>query len=266
MLKRVLTLSAIALSVAFFNAPQAHAWGQTGHRVSGAIAEQYLSPLSHAALQELVPTESLAEISTFADEQRSNPTEFWQKTSTPWHYVTVPEGKHYHDVGAPPQGDAISALAHYTKILKDPKQTLAERRLALKLVVHYIGDLHQPLHAGNGTDRGGNDVKVTFFWEKSNLHRVWDSQMLGKRELSYTEWTDWLSKKITAQDLRNWNTTDPTVWVTESTQYRDGLYPQDAQKMNYDYLYEHLPTATLRLQQAGVRIAYYLNEVFAEAK
>ena len=266
MVKQALLFSALITASSLLIPQQAHAWGQTGHRVSGAIAEQYLSPQSHAALQDLIPTESLAEISTYADEQRSNPAEFWQKTSTPWHYVTVPQGKHYHDVGAPPQGDAISALNHYTEILKDSKKSTEERRLALKLIVHYIGDLHQPLHAGNGTDRGGNDVKVTFFWERSNLHRVWDSQMLDKRQLSYTEWTNWLGKKITPQQLRDWNTTDPTVWVTESTEYRDGLYPEDAEKMNYDYLYNHLPTATLRLQQAGVRIAYYLNEVFAEVK
>ncbi|MEW9797924.1 S1/P1 nuclease [Alteromonas sp. CYL-A6] len=255
----------LGLSVSLGYSQSAAAWGQTGHRVTGAIADQYLSPLARAALMELLPDSSLAEASTYADEMRSDPSEFWQRTANPWHYVTVPEGKHYHEVGAPEKGDAVSALTRFTATLKDNNATLEEQRLALRFVVHIIGDLHQPLHAGNGTDRGGNDVKVRFFWQDSNLHRVWDTQMLEQRDLSYTEWTQWLTQKISADDIRAWNSTDPETWITESTVLRDTLYPQDANNMAYDYLYNYLPAATERLQMAGIRMALYLNEVFEEA-
>ena len=243
----------------------AFGWGQTGHRITGAIAQQYLSPLSQAALMELLPQSSLAEASTHADEMRSDPSEFWQKTATPWHYVTVPEGKVYSEVGAPEEGDAITALTHFTQILQSDTATLDEKRLALQFVVHIIGDLHQPLHAGNGTDRGGNDVKVRFFWQDSNLHRVWDSQMLEQRDLSFTEWSNWLTQSITPSNIREWATTDAMVWIEESTTLRDALYPDNANNMNYDYLYQHLPTAKQRLQMAGIRIALYLNQVFEQA-
>lgn len=255
--------TAAALSLTMSNA--AYAWGQTGHRITGAIADQYLNPLSRAAVMELLPQSSLAEASTYADEMRSNPSEFWQRTASPWHYVTVPEGKHYHEVGAPEQGDAVTALKQFSATLKDPKASVEDKQLALRFIVHIIGDLHQPLHAGNGKDKGGNDVKVRFFWESSNLHRVWDSQMLDRRQLSYTEWTHSLMQKISADDLRQWDTTSPDDWIAESTAIRDTIYPEDANNMAWDYLYNHIPTAQRRLQMAGVRIAYYLNELFSEA-
>jgi hypothetical protein len=246
-------------------ASPAFGWGQTGHRVTGAIAEQYLSPLSQAAMMELLPNSSLAQASTHADEMRSDPSEFWQKTAGPWHYVSVPEGKTYVEVGAPDEGDAVTALEQFTNTLKDPSATTDEKRLALQFIVHIIGDLHQPLHAGNGTDRGGNDVKVRFFWQDSNLHRVWDSQMLEQRGLSYTEWTAQLTRSITPQDIRNWASTDVLEWIKESTEIRDTIYPDNANNMSYDYLYNNLPTAQKRIQMAGIRIAMYLNKVFEEA-
>ncbi|BCO17322.1 MULTISPECIES: S1/P1 nuclease [unclassified Alteromonas] len=246
-------------------ASPAFGWGQTGHRVTGAIAQQYLSPLSQAAMMELLPNSSLAQASTHADEMRSDPSEFWQKTAGPWHYVSVPEGKTYVEVGAPDEGDAVTALEQFTNTLKDPSATTDEKRLALQFIVHIIGDLHQPLHAGNGTDRGGNDVKVRFFWQDSNLHRVWDSQMLEQRGLSYTEWTAQLTRSITPQDIRNWASTDVLEWIKESTEIRDTIYPDNANNMSYDYLYNNLPTAQKRIQMAGIRIAMYLNKVFEEA-
>lgn len=246
-------------------ASPAFGWGQTGHRVTGAIAQQYLSPLSQAAMMELLPNSSLAQASTHADEMRSDPSEFWQKTAGPWHYVSVPEGKTYVEVGAPDEGDAVTALEQFTNTLKDPSATTDEKRLALQFIVHIIGDLHQPLHAGNGTDRGGNDVKVRFFWQDSNLHRVWDSQMLEQRGLSYTEWTAQLTRSITPQDIRNWASTDILEWIKESTEIRDTIYPDNANNMSYDYLYNNLPTAQKRIQMAGIRIAMYLNKVFEEA-
>jgi hypothetical protein len=241
----------------------ANAWGQTGHRVTGSIAEQYLTHQAKAAIAQILPNESLAEASTYADEMRSNPDQYWQKIAGPFHYVTVPVGKNYVEVGAPEQGDSYSALADFTKTLKDPTASPADKQLALRFAVHIIGDLHQPLHAGNGKDRGGNDVKLEFFREDSNLHRVWDSGLLDQRDLSYSEWSRWLSSKITPQQAQAWMTTDPLVYIEESAKIRDQIYPE-GDELSWNYLYNHIDTATLRLQQGGVRIAAYLNDVFAE--
>lgn len=241
----------------------AHAWGQTGHRVTGQIAELYLSRDARTAIGSILENEGLAEISTYADDNRSNPAEFWQEIANPFHYVTVPAGKTYSEVGAPAKGDSVTAINMYTKSLKDPNSTRAEKQLAIKMLVHIIGDLHQPLHAGNGTDRGGNDVKLTFFWEESNLHRVWDSGIIDRKQLSYTEWYHFLAPKISAEQAAQWQTTDPLVYIKESTQIRDTIYPNSA-TLSWQYLYDHTPTTKLRLQQAGVRIAAHLNEIFAK--
>jgi hypothetical protein len=241
---------------------QAFGWGQTGHRVTGAIAEQYLSPKALAAIAILLPNEDLAEASTYVDEMKSDPGVFWQSIAGPFHYVTVPKGKVYEDVEAPEEGDAVSALKMFSAQLKSPNTSLEHKQRALRFIVHIIGDLHQPLHAGNGTDRGGNDVKLNFFWGDSNLHRVWDSGMIDRRKLSYTEWTDRLSRKITPEQAKQWMVNDPLIWIAESAKIRDGIYPEE-EKISWNYLYQHLPTATIRMQMAGVRIAAYLNELYA---
>ncbi len=243
------------------HANNAQAWGQTGHRVSGEIAQQYLSEQAKQALQQILPNETLAEASTYADEMRSNPDKFWQEVAGPFHYVTVPKGKTYKEVGAPEQGDAFSALQMFTKTIKNPNASLSEKQRALRFAIHIIGDLHQPLHAGDGTDRGGNDVKLTFFWEGSNLHRVWDSGLIDRKQLSYTEWTQFLHPKITQAQAKKWMITDPLIYIAESAEIRDTIYPK-GEKLSWQYLYDHTPTVKLRLQQAGVRIAAYLNELF----
>lgn len=251
----ILTLASLTLS------GQVLAWGQNGHRVTGAIAQQYLTPATQSAVSKILPHEDLAEASTYPDEMKSNPDEFWKKTASPWHYVTVPAGKTYAEVGAPHEGDAVTALIKFTHTLKDPKASLADKQLALRFVVHIIGDLHQPLHVGNGTDRGGNDVKLEFFWKDSNLHSVWDSGMIEQRELSYTEWTHFLTQKITPQQATEWAVTEPAIWMAESAAIRDTIYP-DSEKISWDYLYQNLPTVKQRLEMAGVRIAAYLNQIY----
>lgn len=239
------------------------AFGQTGHRITGKIAENYLTEHSQLALKKIIPTESLAEISTYVDEMRSDPAIFWKKTSKPFHYVTVPEKQSYIDIGSPEKGDAVSALKMYSKILKDKHSNLEQQKMALKFIVHIIGDLHQPFHSGNGEDYGGNDLKVEFYWKDSNMHRVWDSGMIKQKSLSFTEWANWLNKKITPHDISDWNQIDPVIWINESVSYREAIYPK-SDKLNYSYTYENMPLLKTRLQQAGVRIATYLNDIFKD--
>ena len=252
-----LIISAVAATMSF----QALSWGQVGHRVTGAIAEQYLTPKAQLAINQLLINQDLAEISTYADEMRSHPSEFWKKTANPWHYVNVYDGKTYSDVAPPLEGNAVTALEMFTKQLKSKQSSLEEKQLALKFIVHIIGDLHQPFHAGNGTDRGGNDVKLKFFWEDSNLHRVWDSGLIDRQQLSYTEWTRILSRKISEQQAEEWMEVDPKVWIAESAKVRATLYP-DSDKVSWDYQYQNLPIVKRSLQMGGVRIAAYLNAIF----
>lgn len=239
----------------------AFAWGQTGHRVTGAIAESLLNRHAAREVRAILGAETLAEASTWPDEMRSNPDVFWQRTANPWHYVTVPSGRGYSDVGAPPEGDAVTALQQFSATLRDPNATREEKRLALRFIVHIIGDLHQPLHAGNGTDEGGNQVQVTFFRQSSNLHAVWDSGLIDRRGLSYTEFTAFLTRRITPELRRQWWAPDPLVWITESAVIRDTIYPEGAE-LSWDYAYRHRETVDIRLMQGGARMASYLNALW----
>ena len=253
----ILTASALALIPS-----SAFAWGKTGHRVTGEIAQQYLSRSAQKEVKRILGVEDLAEASAWADFMRSSRDEFWTKEAGPYHYVTIPKGMTYAEVGAPTQGDAITALAKFKAILQDKEATLEEKQLALRFTVHIIGDLHQPLHAGNGTDKGGNDFKMTFFWEQTNLHRVWDSGLIKQEELSYTEISTWLSRKITKQNIQNWNNTHPVVWAEESAALRDTIYPEGEAEESWGYVFDNRDILRQRLSQGGVRIAAYLNEVF----
>ncbi|MFK8052204.1 MAG: S1/P1 nuclease [Woeseiaceae bacterium] len=240
------------------------AWGKTGHRVIGMIAEEYLSDDSKAAIEKILGVEDLAEASVWADFMRSDDDEFWRRTAGPFHYVTIPKGKRYSDSTPPPQGDGITALRRFSTILRDDAASLEDKQLALRFMVHIVGDLHQPLHAGNGTDRGGNQFTVVYHGEVTNLHRVWDTSMIDEEQLSYTEYGTWLLRKVTPDDAAAWMDVDPVVWVTESAKIRDEIYPGGDRNLRWDYFFEHRDTVRLRLTQGGIRLAAYLNALFAE--
>ncbi|MBY9063211.1 S1/P1 nuclease [Sphingomonas yunnanensis] len=262
---RVLVALLAALA-AILPAP-ALAWGKTGHRVVAQVADARLTPRARRAVKAILGVETLAEAANWPDTMKSDPSPFWQRQASPWHYVTVPTGKSYAEVGAPPEGDAVTALTRFRATLSDGHAPLAERQAALRFVVHLVGDLHQPLHTGNGTDRGGNDRKVTFFGRATNLHTVWDSGLVDDEQLSFTELSTWLGARITRAEARDWAATDPRVWIAESAALRDRIYPaagQDA--LSYAYVYENTPRMELQLEKGGVRLAAYLNQLFAQRR
>lgn len=256
------------------------AWGKTGHRVVAAIAETQLSGLARAHIREILgPGETLDEAATWPDDMRAAPAQFWQKTATPWHYVTVDGITYDH---APPEGDALQALGHFRSVLQDPKASLADKQLALRFIVHLVGDLHQPLHVGKCCDRGGNDVKVTWFGKPTNLHAVWDSALPDEEQLSFSELAAKLERHISDRQLIQWWDINPRDWISESAELRDTLYPTAADMpkprkgekakngqapvpdLSYSYVYKFTPLMEQRLSQAGVRLAAYLNAIFAE--
>jgi hypothetical protein len=255
-----LAAAVAALSLGFHSAP-ALAWGKTGHRVVARIADDGLSAEARANVRLLLGSESLDEAATWPDDMRADPSPFWQKTATPWHYVTVP-GTDY-DV-APPEGDAVTALRQFRATLRDPTASLEARRTALRFIVHLVGDLHQPLHAGNGTDKGANDVKVTFAGRPTNLHSVWDSGLVDDEQLSFTELAERLERRTTPEEVIAWSDADPLHWIRESVAIRGTIYPQGKTDLGWDYIYQMRPIVDRRLAQAGVRLAAYLNDVFRD--
>lgn len=255
--------AAAAVLACFAGAGPALAWGKTGHRITGEIAERHLSGQARARITVLLGGQSLAEASTWVDEMRADPDRFWQKTALPWHFVTVP-GETYSPGDAPAKGDALTALRRFERTLLSRSASLQDKQLALRFIVHIIGDLHQPLHAGNGSDRGGNDVQVTFFGRPTNLHSVWDSGLINQEELSFTEHADRLMRRTDNQELLAWWEPNPLDWVDESAGVREEVYPEQT-NLGYDYVYRSKPLLERRLQQAGVRMAAYLSDLFSKA-
>jgi len=262
-LTKLILSGMLACAAAGLGSAPAFAWGKTGHRISGAIAERHLSGEARARIALLLGRENLADGSIWADDMRSDPALFWQKTASPWHYVTVP-CHDYLDVHAPNEGDAFTALQQFRAIILDEKASREDKQLALRFIIHIVGDLHQPLHAGKPGDRGGNEVKVTFFGKDTNLHSVWDSAMIDNEQLSYTEYSDKLMRQTRDEEIIAWWESDPRVWIGESTRFRDQIYPSDP-KLSYDYIYRHKPIVEQRLQQAGIRLAAYLNDLLSAA-
>ena len=270
---RLTLLTGAAASLAL--AAPAAAWGPTGHRISAEIAESNVSGKTRAEITQILGSERLSEGSTWPDEQRSNPAPFWQDEAGPWHYVTLPDGTPAEALAHPPEGDAATALERFTAVLRDDDASREDKALALRFIVHIVSDLHMPLHVGNGTDRGGNDVVVEWFDERTNLHWVWDEGMIVRQQLSYSEYTARLTLRMTPQDTLGWWSADPEVWMAESAELRDTIYPEYGPQvgfgtrdipamLGYDYHWRWMPVAERRLSQSGIRLAAYLDWVFAD--
>ncbi|KPL67019.1 hypothetical protein SZ64_02270 [Erythrobacter sp. SG61-1L] len=253
-------------------ASPALAWGPIGHRVSAEIAERNISGKARAEIAGILGAETLADASTWPDDERSNPDPFWQTEASPWHYVTLPEGKHATELLHPDEGDAATALEHFAAVLKDKQASREDRQRALRFIVHIVADLHQPLHAGNGSDRGGNWFNVLWFDEPQNLHWVWDEGLILKRQLSYSEYADRLERQMTPAEVTMWWNSDPALWIDESTALRDRIYPpkggdlgegtrESPVTLSWQYQWQWTPAMEQRLEQSGIRLAAYLDNL-----
>ncbi len=237
---------------------QAFGWGQTGHRAMGLLAERNLSKKAKKEIERILKGESLSMTSTWMDEIRSDST---YRYSYDWHWVTIPDGQTYEQTEKNPKGDVIAAIETIIAELKSGKFSGKEETIRLKMLVHLIGDIHQPLHVGLGPDKGGNDVKVMWFRADSNLHRVWDSDMIDDKNVSYTELANWIGQP-SSTDLATWQKSTVRDWAKESMSYRKQVYDYGNGKMGYQYSYKYFDIVKLRLQQSGIRLAAVLNEIY----
>jgi nuclease S1 len=258
-LVRRTALSLLALAALSFPAV-AHAWGPTGHRAVGRVAERHLSPAAARAVKELLAPEQLAYVTTWADDIRSEPE--WTK-GDPWHYTTVPDGQTPETAAKSPTGDVLEAIARFEKVLGDRSAPRPERVQALKWIAHLVGDLHQPLHVGRGDDHGGNDTVVLWFGEPSNLHSVWDGKLIERSELSFSELAE-LVDHPTADELRDWQATRSPDWARESLALRDAAYAVGDRRLSWKYMHDQWPVVQRRILQAGVRLAATLERLLAQ--
>ncbi|MFC3033862.1 S1/P1 nuclease [Pseudoalteromonas fenneropenaei] len=266
---RRLTIATTLLIAAFSN--NVLAWGQNGHRIVGQLAEAHLTDTTKNALVPLLEGDSLAEVSTWADEMRSAPGEFWQRKSVRWHYINVTDPKNMHehihaDISSKEQVQNILDGFYYTiNVLKSDKTSIDEKRFALRFLVHLVGDSHQPFHAGRADDHGGNKIKVEFFGENTNLHSVWDTHLVENENLSFTEFTSFIQTK-NPELIAEYLASSPADWLIESNNIAEKLYNAEQTEMKYQYVFDHMPIVKTRLQQGGVRLAGLLNLIFDASK
>lgn len=253
---------AVFLLACLLLAPDADAWGPDGHRIVAELAQRHLSPAAEAQVERLLApehTSRLADVATWADDIQDDPAQqsLWKATRSQ-HYVNFRDSQcHYDPPRDCPDGRCVvGALDHYAAVLGDPGQSDEARREALKFVVHFVGDVHQPLHAGYRDDKGGNTYQVQFQGKGSNLHRVWDSGLLHTRALA---WQDY-ARQLDAGGLAGPPPVQgaPYAWAEESCRISRGIYP-DGHAIGAAYVGAELPLAERRLREAGRRLAKLLN-------
>ncbi|MBT1708801.1 S1/P1 nuclease [Fulvivirgaceae bacterium PWU5] len=252
-MKKIIILLLFTVCYAHVNA-----WGPTGHRATGWIADKYLNKKARKEIERVLSGQSLAMASTWMDEIRSDSAYDY---TADWHWVTLQDGQTYEQSEKNPKGDIIQALEKIITELKSKTLTPEEETRRVKMLIHLIGDIHQPLHVGGGSDRGGNDVRISWFRNESNLHRVWDSEMIDDTKLSYSELGQSLDKPTPAQ-LTGWQNSSVKDWAYESMAYRKQVYDYGNGKLGYQYSYKYFHIVRYRLLQAGIRVASVLNEIY----
>ena len=269
MLSRILLCSGLLAGLIFVPAP-AHAWGKLGHRLVAQIAEHDLTPDARAEVARLLAGESeptLADVASWADELREHDPDLGRR-SAKWHYVNIGESNcRYAPRRDCPNGDCvIEALRTQTAILADRSRPRAERAQALKFVVHFTGDVHQPMHAGYGHDLGGNREQISFEGRGTNLHAFWDSGMLNSKRLSGDAWLARIGARAPSRDAAGRMRLPPPAaqWAQASCRIAiaPGVYPQSP-RVGEDYVSAQLPRIEQQLRDGGARLAALLNAALA---
>lgn len=236
-------------------------WGKIGHRAVGEIAEKYLSKKAEKEISDLLKGHSLAFVANYGDDIKSDRQ---YDSYKPWHYVNFPFGEKYETHPHNENGDIIQGIEKCISVLKNENAPREEKVFYLKMLVHFMGDLHQPLHIGLEDDKGGNDFQVRWFSDGTNLHTVWDYKMLDFYEMSYTELaenTDVLSKQQ-VEAIKAGSVLD---WMYESRALCQDIYKNTeiGEKLGYEYMYNYMDTLRFQLQKGGIRLAKVLNEIFS---
>lgn len=258
MKKIALLLLIFGLTTSFVNQPN---WGKTGHRATAEIAQHHLSNKAKKAIADILDGESMALVSNYGDDIKSDASMDSVKV---WHYVNIPAGKTYQDVVEDGKMDLIKAINLCITNLKDKELAKDKKQFYLKMLIHLMGDLHQPMHVAYPEDRGGNKVYVKWFGEKSNLHRVWDSDLLDHFQMSYTELAN-NQKVYSKAEIKTIQSGTILDWLNEVHLITDKIYAEGIEidsKLGYDYAYKWTPVVRDELDKGGIRLAKILNDIF----
>jgi hypothetical protein len=256
----------LALAVGFlaYLPIRANAWGTIGHRVVGEIADSYLKAKTRKAIQSILGYETLAMSANWGDFIKSDSTYNYMYN---WHFVNLPAGLDkdgvYNFLETEKSPNLYNKIPDLIAILKKTSSSATEKKLALRMLVHLAGDLCQPMHVARKEDLGGNRVSVLWFNEKSNIHRVWDEQLIEYQQLSYTEYAKAINHPSAIQ-LSNWQNTSLRDCIYESYGICNKIYANTKpdSKLSYRYNFDWVDTLNEQLLKGGVRLAKMLNDIY----
>jgi hypothetical protein len=245
---------------------QTMAWGQLGHRVVAQIADNHLSAKTRAALQAILGNESLAMAANWGDFIKSDPAYRYLYT---WHYVDLEPGASFEKSAAYLKTDTVpnayNKLNFMISELKKKNLPADKKLLYVRMIIHIVGDIHQPFHAGRTEDQGGNKIQLMWGNEQTNMHSIWDTKLIETQQYSYTEYAHNLDHATPTQ-ITDWQKVDLLHVIYESNQIAESLYgevKEPNQKLNiYNYIFLHIHTAEDQMLKGGIRLAGILNSIF----
>jgi hypothetical protein len=258
-------LKKLTVGLAIFSVPmQSMGWGANGHRISGQIAANHLTLKARLAIKAILGNESIAMASNWADYIKSDPAYSYLYN---WHFVDFERPMSYPEMTEFLEHDndpnAYSKLKFLIGELKKPSTTKENKLLYLRMLIHITEDIHQPMHTAHASDKGGNDFKVNWFSKPTNLHSIWDSELINFQELSYTEYVAAIDHP-TATQVKDWQTAPLSKWIFESSTLAEQFYTEikPGDTLNYKYNFSHLDILNQQLLKGGIRLAGLLNEIF----
>jgi len=259
-MKHLFTIILTSLLLCSFTSNASDDWSDTGHRVVGKIADHYLKGKTKRNLKKLLNNKSLAFVSTYADEIKSDKrfNEFYT-----WHYINMPLDSNYENSEKSKSGDLVTGINYCIKVIKDEHSSNGDKAFYLKLLIHFIGDLHQPMHVGLVEDKGGNDFKLKWFYNDTNLHAVWDRKMIDSYNMSYSELAE-NTDVLTKQQVKVIQEGSIIDWVNETHKITRQVYAnvKPNENLRYRYSYNNFETVRTQLQKGGIRLAKVLNDLF----
>ena len=239
------------------------AYGPEGHLIAGRAAEPLLCERAAEEIRSLGGGDDLGELGLWADRIRGDER---YRDAAPWHYMNIDDGIPLDAFEHPPEGDVLWAIGHFSSRLGDRDLAPDDRAEALRFLVHFVVDLHQPLHVGLARDRGGNAVELEFRGEATNLHRLWDTDAIAWTDRSVSAYTSVVARR--AAEPAGPAELDPDVWAGESLALRRAVYDYGApgREPPAAYLDFAARTTEQRLVLAARRLAGTLNSLLCAAE
>lgn len=237
-------------------------WGQKGHDTVTSIATRHLTPATAKAVDSLLDGKSIVYYANWLDNASHTPEYAYSRT---WHYRNIDADKTYDNAPLLKEGDIVRAIENCTDTLRSEKTSKEQKALSLKMVIHLLGDIHQPMHMGHASDRGGNKWYVKYFKSATNIHTVWDSRLVeSAHKWSYSEWTDQIDRATPAEAEEIVKGGTPAEWGRETYGICKKVYdttPVDT-NIEYDYIADWTPVIERQFLRGGLRLADLLNSIF----